>query len=144
MPRHSLGVSLEAEVLGRRPQTAELEAPTMFVTHFSGVSHCNDFSLAKDTPGWDAYNWQFVRNYRLARCKHSEVPPPPFSSCIFLAFPGSVVLLFCMHVLALSRSPSLLDSSCRISGNHCFCCHSKGSATAAAAALCTLPGGEPL
>jgi len=52
---------------------AELEAPTMFVTHYSGVSHCNDFSLAKDDPAWPAFNDHFVHNYRLARCKHSEL-----------------------------------------------------------------------
>lgn len=57
-------------------QEAELEAPTMFVTHYSGVSHCNDFSLAKDDPAWPAFNDHFVHNYRLARCKHSEVNDP--------------------------------------------------------------------
>ncbi len=28
-------------------QGADLQSPTMFVTHFIDVSHCNDFSLAK-------------------------------------------------------------------------------------------------
>ena len=45
----------------------------MFVTHFIDVSHCNDFSLARDDERWPAYNELFLEIYRLSRCKLSVV-----------------------------------------------------------------------
>ena len=47
----------------------------MFVTHFTDVSHCNDFSLARDDERWPAYNPLFLEIYRLSRCKLSVVCP---------------------------------------------------------------------
>lgn len=54
-------------------QGADLQSPTMFVTHFTDVSHCNDFSLARDDERWPAYNDLFLDIYRLSRCKLSVV-----------------------------------------------------------------------
>ena len=54
-------------------QGADLQSPTMFVTHFIDVSHCNDFSLAKDDGRWPAYNDLFMEIYRLSRCKFAVV-----------------------------------------------------------------------
>ena len=54
-------------------QGADLQSPTMFVTHFIDVSHCNDFSLAKDDGRWPAYNELFMEIYRMFRCKFAVV-----------------------------------------------------------------------
>ena len=55
------------------PQNADLQSPTMFITHFIDVSHCNEFSLSKDQPKRPGYNKQFLDNYKLGRCKHTKV-----------------------------------------------------------------------
>ena len=58
------------------PQGADLEAPTMFITHFTGAPHCNDFSLASDDPSVPPFNSKFVEHYRLGRCKLTQVRGP--------------------------------------------------------------------
>ena len=45
----------------------------MFITHFTGAPHCNDFSLASDDPSVPPFNSNFVEHYRLGRCKLTQV-----------------------------------------------------------------------
>ena len=66
-------VHRELEHVRCHVQGADLQSPTMFVTHFIDVSHCNDFSLARDDERWPAYNDLFLEIYRLSRCKLSVV-----------------------------------------------------------------------
>ena len=54
-------------------QGADLESPTMFITHFTGTPYCNEFSLASDDPGVLPFNARFAEQYRLGRCKLTKV-----------------------------------------------------------------------
>ncbi len=45
----------------------------MFITHFTGAPHCNDFSLASDDPTVPPFNSKFVEHYRLGRCRFTQV-----------------------------------------------------------------------
>ena len=58
-------------------QGADLEAPTMFITHFGlhRPSVCNDYSLAKDIVDEEhaPFNDAFLHQYRFGRCKVKQV-----------------------------------------------------------------------
>ena len=79
----------------------------MFVTHFSGVSHCNDFSLSKDDPQWPAYNKQYLHHYKLGRCKHMQV----------LHFFRHCATFFASLLLALHRAGDA-SMPCRLHTSH--------------------------
>ncbi len=85
----------------------------MFVTHFIDVSHCNDFSLAKDDGRWPAYNDLFLEIYRLSRCKFAVVSgayglfAPMFSTPVnggLLCFVRCLWHIRCLHFMGLPHA----------------------------------------